>query len=392
MFEAHALHDGQEEVAEKGSRICGIVAIDGVVGAVFEGTACEKDGEAAIVMGVRIAHSAAVEDGGGIEERLAVHIGFVLQVAEEVTEASDVLGPDAIEFGDLGGVVAVVGEAVVAGAEFFAIDGEDLPLSGDEKGDDAGGIGFQRQGHEIIHQGFTFEREVGGDGIVFGKFEVDCWRWDVEPLALFLDLLFDIANGGEVFLQFFRVAGADGFFQGAGFLEDDIKDTPVAVEDVFHACFVGVRAKEFSEEHAGSADGGKRDPFLGKAHLAFAGGTASELEGIEAGFVSDVAGDDLVEGDTWRAFAGEKVSPVFVSIWGSVIEAGEEREIGAEVVDRLEDGGCFVVVPGLCGEPGGGVEAQVGAYRDEAFHLWRSGGGGGERAESLQDRQGKGQG
>ncbi|MEY4483419.1 MAG: hypothetical protein RL693_871 [Verrucomicrobiota bacterium] len=65
---AHVLEHGYEEIAERGV----VVLLEGVVLAVVDSASGEDDGEVGVVVLVGVAHVAAEEDHGAIEEAVAV--------------------------------------------------------------------------------------------------------------------------------------------------------------------------------------------------------------------------------------------------------------------------------------------------------------------------------
>lgn len=123
-FEAEALLEGEVEVAEE--RCVFLVAGDGEVLTVGESAAGDEGGEVLIGVSGGVAHAGADEDDGVVEEGFAGDGFLFAELLEKTGEAVDVGGFDGDEVADHVGVVSVVGEAVVAGAEGAAVERKDL--------------------------------------------------------------------------------------------------------------------------------------------------------------------------------------------------------------------------------------------------------------------------
>ena len=124
-FDAELLEHGDVEVRQR------VVAlgVEGEVLAVPEAAAGEDDGQVGGDVAVGVAHVAAVEDHGAVDERLAVFRGGA-EVGDELVEEAHVLVVDALELGDFLRVFPVVGQVVVALADGF-------PVHDDGRGADA---------------------------------------------------------------------------------------------------------------------------------------------------------------------------------------------------------------------------------------------------------------
>ena len=112
----------------------------------------------------------------------------------------------------------------------------------EEHGGHAGGIGLERQHHDVIHE-LDVLRVIGGDAD--GRF--DHRVFGVAELLRLLDARFQFADAGQVLIQFGLVARTKAAFHGARILHHKIKDgtlfLPAALR-IFHAFTGRTRAEE----------------------------------------------------------------------------------------------------------------------------------------------------
>ncbi len=129
--------------------------------AVLEAAAGEQDGEIGVVVRVRIAHVAAVEHHGAIEEALAA---FLLsgQAAEQFLEQRNLLAVGIVELTELAGCLAVMAQVVIAVCGVLAwMEFEDRSGEGiDHQRHDAGGIRFQGQSGHGEHEIELLEEQL----------------------------------------------------------------------------------------------------------------------------------------------------------------------------------------------------------------------------------------
>ncbi len=84
-------------------------------------------------------------------------IFLLIEDAQETTEVGDLLFADLIEFGNFIRIISMMRKAMITGTQLFPVDGKDLPLPRNQERNDTGGIRFQRQSHEVVHDGFAFK-------------------------------------------------------------------------------------------------------------------------------------------------------------------------------------------------------------------------------------------
>ena len=130
------------------------------------------------------------------------------------------LGVEAVDFCHLFdeiGVATVVGEGVVRVGDFDLGVGTDAAFAADHHGADAGEVGLEGDGLEVEHQLDVVGKDEGDAG---GFIEVG-------ELAgvLFhgVHALFEVADGGEVFVHLAAVGGAEIGFEAAGVVAGEVE-------------------------------------------------------------------------------------------------------------------------------------------------------------------------
>lgn len=86
--------------------------------------------------------------------------------------------------------------------------------------DDVGHAGLQGDDHHVVHEVNGF---FSGEAFV-GCLERSFWLGDVGPLSLALEPFFDLAHAGEVFIEFFAVALAEGALHAGTVNADKVED------------------------------------------------------------------------------------------------------------------------------------------------------------------------
>ncbi len=358
--------------------------------AVLESTACDEGGEVGIAVAAGVAHAGAEQDDGVIEEGAAFRVFLFLQLLQESGEAVDVGGLDGDEILDHLRIVAVMREAVIAGAEGLALKGEDLAESVKEECHHTGGVRFQCERHEVVEDGLGLDLEIGRDGVVVGQFVVRLGDGIVERLELAAHAFFDGAKGFKVLVELVAVALRQGFLQAQGVLENEVERAASALEQVLGAGAVGLGEEELFVEDAGALNHRQADTLAGEAHrfgnLTCSGG---ELDGREARFLTDLVGDALVERVRFRGGSAEEIAPSAVAVGGAVVEAGEDGESVALLGEGREGGWHLVVASDLPGEEGVLMPAEPGADGDEVLGLGGGFRGCGEGFERGQGDRGQ---
>ncbi len=127
--------------------------------AVAVATAGENDGQVGIGVGVGVADAAARENRGGIGQG-ALAVLELREAVEEFAELLDLVGLELDEVGDGVLVVPVVGEPVVGLVDAQILGQE---AAADLEGGDAGGVGLEGEGDELVEHGQIVHRvHVGG--------------------------------------------------------------------------------------------------------------------------------------------------------------------------------------------------------------------------------------
>ncbi len=353
-------------------------------------------------VGVAVADGGAVDDHAVVEEcAFALADGF--EFFEEVGELGSV---EVVDLGDEGFflfVVAVVGEVVVAVGDADLRVGAITAVVGDDEGGDAGGVGLEGEGHEIKHEFDVLFVVVivGDDGGLFGGGDDDV------EFSVAVDAAFDVADGGEVFVDFAAIGGTEVGLEFFGVAHDEVEDAFVVAVAFGDGLLGGggvAVAEETVEDGLGIDFGGHGlgGGFPGEvelvgagvAGLAGAGGlafVAGEFEGGESGLVAEGVGGDLVDGDgaldvcaggfagmvggeEGGGGAGVIAAAIAKAVGLVVCEAGDEGEIFAVRGEGLEDGFEFVIGA----EGGGGPIDHIFAVGDvDEGHAFGEGFGGG---------------
>ena len=158
-------------------------------------------------MGVGVAHAAAEEDHGIVEEG-AIGVGLGFHLFEETGEVNHLVQFEDEEVFDLVFFFAVVGKTVVAGIDTEVAGFE---VAANFEGSNAGGMGLQSQEDEIVEK-----REIVWHVGVDRLFDGSLGLVDVRPLFLEFQLFLYMANGGKVFIEFFLIGFAQFALQGFG--------------------------------------------------------------------------------------------------------------------------------------------------------------------------------
>lgn len=239
-----------------------------------------------------------------------------------------------------GGEDAGLGESVVAegvGLELNAHASKE-GADGLAVGDDIGHASLERDDDHIIHE---VDRLLAGDTFI-GCFEGGIGLGDVGPLGLALEAFFDLADAGEIFVDFFAVAFAERALHPSPIDADEIEDRLLFLEaGVELGAGVAGAGEELVEEIEGAVDAGDRVsgliPREGEAvPVAGVGATirffGRKDEGGITGFFSEMLGSDLVAGDgVVKALAGSAgdVGPGEVGSGATVgIRSAEVSEVG----------------------------------------------------------------
>ena len=175
-------------------------------------------------MGTGVAEIGAEEDGGGVEEGLGFEFG------EEAGEGGEFGEFDDFQFFDFGFVLAVVGEVVPV--VFDAFDFRDSVHAIEAEGDGACAVGLESEDDEILHE-VHFADGVGSGLDVGGRFDVDFGFGALDPGFVLNETAFEVANRGEVFVEFFLVALAEVGVEFFGLAEDGIEDAATAGEALY---------------------------------------------------------------------------------------------------------------------------------------------------------------
>ena len=337
----------------------------------------EDDREVVVVVAVGVTDAAAVDDHAVVEEG-AVAFGEGFEFLEEVGKLGAVKLVDAGDFFEFFGIALVVGDAVVGVGDADIGEAAIGTVVGEEEGGDAGGVGLEGEDLEVEHQAdvvLVVVGDAGGLGVI-GE--------GLGELGGVAEAALDVADGGEVLVEFLFVGGAELALEGLGVFEDEVEDALV-VEFALGAggVFFGAVAagEEALEGELGVALGGEGRGFAfpgqveligtGIAAVAVAGAAgfvAAEFEGGKAGELAEVFGGDLVDGNAVAdvgaggfagldageeagVSAGVVAAAVAIGLGLFVFEAGDDLEVGLEVLEGSEGAAEGVVAAVLAGGP-----------------------------------------
>ncbi len=314
--------------------------------AVFETATGEDEREVLVAVGVGIAEAAAVEDLGAVEQAAA---GFAdgLKRFEEVAEGRHLGFFDLLQFGDLVGFVAVVGEAVG-----FALHTGDMrhdAEGAERERDDARAVRLQGEADEIEHE-LGPRDDLGGIGDVFGLRIVHFGFGAVFPLDVALDAAFEFAHALEVLLQSRPILRCGAFFESLGFVEAQIEHTATGFTAGHgRGFFLGRSGDEQAsikplgaglrrQNNAGARDGDGVGIVLALAHR--------HGERGKAGVEPDLLRDKLIEREAvakrrlprMRRAREEALPRVMISIHARMREAAESGEVRTMRGDEVEIG------------------------------------------------------
>ncbi len=366
-LDSHALGEVDKEIAE-GDFVDAFAGHFAKLAMLITATG-KDDGEVGVFVGIGIANAAAEDDGGGVQEG-AVAVLHLGEAGDEFAELGDLVFFQGDEVGDDLGVVVVMGKAVVG-----LVDAEVLrqEVAADFEGGDAGGVGLKGEGDQLIKHGQIFDAVAVGRAIKRGL-----GLGLVGPALAEFEALFDVAHGGEVFVELGFVFAVDLTGEAVGFFEDGVEDGGLDLVFLNAAglAVFGVANEQSFEEFGGASDGRDADAGLGPGDLAAAVDAAfgADGEGGETGLEADFIGQVLVDGDVamWAVLglgiedAGEEGVDGEVAAFDAVIKAAEDGEVAAVVPQWLKEGGLFVIAPGGGGEELLGLEPEEVADGDEA--------------------------
>ena len=151
----------------------------------FNSAASEEDRKVFVAVSGGVAHAAAHDKEGVVEE-----LSFLEAIEETINLGEDIVCDD-FELSEFSFAFTVVRESVIPEVNLVEIgDGE---AHWDFEGGDAGGIGLQCKSDEVEEEGKFFDMLAlfVGDGVDSG-----IGLWFIEPDFGHLEALFDIAYGG----------------------------------------------------------------------------------------------------------------------------------------------------------------------------------------------------
>ena len=338
-FDAQVLKHGNEEVRHW--RVAD--GVEGKMLTVFEAAAGEDEGEVLVAVGVGVAEAASIKHLRVIEQR-AAGFGDVAEGFEEIGEGLHLGFFDLLQFGNLVGFVAVMGEAVRfafhAGHVWHDAEGAE------RERDDARAVGLQGEADEVEHE-FGACDDLVGIGDVFGLRVVHFGLRTVFPLDVALEAVFEFAHALEVLIESGTVFGGAAFFESPGFVEDQVEHAASGLDSAHGGGFFFRCAcdKKPAVELLGTLFRWKHDTRAGDGDgvtivLALAHGNGERGEAcVESEFLCS----ELIEGEAvakrrlprMRRAAEEALARVVVAIhvWvREAVEGGEMRSLlGKEI-------------------------------------------------------------
>ncbi len=193
-----------------------------------EAAACEHDGHVLRVVIAGVSEVASQQDGRVVEQaRISL-----IPLLKLVEERGDVLHQgrlDALELGEFVLVLSVVAEAVVTLLD--TVDGWNAVAALKMQGDEARGIGLQREGHDIEHDALA-AGQVGVVGDVGGWRGVDGRFGTGGPSFGFGEATLDLPDVGEPGVEFFAIGRSEVSFEAFGVLTHGIHDALSELEPV----------------------------------------------------------------------------------------------------------------------------------------------------------------
>ncbi len=301
--------------------------------AVLESAAGEQDRQVVVAMGVGVAHARSLQNRGLFEERAAA-VGAGLQRAEKLAEDPELSLFHLAQGFDYFGTAAMVCQIVMAGGAEVMIG----PAVLDVQGDDAAGIGHQRQAGDVVHQ-LAAPDGVVKIGVVDRRRHVDLGLGLLLPLGGHGHALFQIADRGEVFVETVAVSRPDLSIEAAGTIGRGVEHA-ASLAQLLDAGgdFAGLTLEEHLLEHKrGSVLRGDHHsgPGPGKAQRL---GADSQIQIGQPRGSANFLGRELIERNriaktalTGMRRRGEKDSIGFMStIDAGMREAGEDGEVLAK--------------------------------------------------------------
>ena len=319
----------------------------------FKTTAGEEDGHVFIVVAGGVAQVGGEEHHGAVQ-----HFGF-LELAEEVAPLIDDGLFDNGELFELVLVFAVVGQSVVAFRD--ALDAPEFGVTGHVEGGKAGGVGLEGEGEDVEHGLDDFNGVVA---VGLGGFGAGVGLGLVDPTGIHLEPGFQVAYTGEPGVELALVPRSEFAFEGFGFVANDVEHASPAFDEggLAGLFLLGVVDEELGKDFGHALFGWYHGAIF---RVGGAGGsTGVEDEGGEAGFMAEVLGHELVQGDGVFARAALVGAGGEDAAFGGVAPAnagvgaaGDYGHVLAEVFEGLEIFGGFVFFAFALGYPVFGVEA-----------------------------------
>ena len=283
-----------------------------------------------------------------------------------------------------------MGEAVVVLAHAF---NRRLQVhAANEDGHDAGGVGLEGELGEIQEQARAADvvaavQRVGGRGFLDDRFGL------LHPGFVGVELLLHVAHGLGVVGDLLLVVRAEAGLERGEAFAHAVEHALTALETGhFHFHLAGFAG----EEEAGEDVRGlvkRRHACAARRVRERAAVLRGEREEREARGGADVLGGEVIERDAVAKAAGSGVLGAGEEArLGRVVaanlgmgDAGEDRELVAQITEHFQILAGLVVTPGLLGEERRAIEAEVCADADHPLRRPCIGGGG----EAFEPRQGQ---
>ena len=216
------------------------------VARVLVAAAGEDDGEVRVVVVRRIAEVAGEEDRGAIE-KCAVALGAGFEFVEELAKDAHLGVFDERELLQLAGVLAVMRGVVVADVHALNLR---LVLRAEPERNGARAVGLKREMHEVIPLAAAFDELRAAE--LLRRLHVELRLWRELPGFVLLQLLFGLADGGDIQVEALAVLAAEFGVQAAELVAHIIENAlPVLDAAHFARGFVrGALDEELLEDAA----------------------------------------------------------------------------------------------------------------------------------------------
>ena len=214
-------------------------------------------------------------------------------------------------------------------------------------GDDVGHVGLESDDHHVVHK---MDRFLAGDALI-GCLEGRLGLGNIGPLGLALEAFLDLADSGEVFVEFFLVAFTESALHAAAVDTDEVENALALLKSgIEFGLGVARVGEEGSVEIEGFIDARNGVagviPGEGEAFSVSGVGAAIDFlgredEGRKTGVLAEVLSHNLVTGDgVVKALARSSGD-----VGSGEVGRGAAVRVGCTEVGEIGHHGDVVLVP-----------------------------------------------